>query len=211
MHSSSPVLQLSLAGSRGHDYRSPHYRTLSLFHPDPDSTRIQFNDEFMAQARQQSAAELDTPGRAERQHYGRRLLQGFGWGVAATVAMSLVMILGMVTGLSPMPKPIPVAVVASVLGDDLSPTALKVLGALSHLIYGGIWGAVLAAVARPVTLWKGIALGLVLWLIMQIIVLPFLGWGVFGAAQSPMIAVATLVLHLIYGSMLGWLLDRTAT
>lgn len=31
--------------------------------------------------------------------------------------------------------------------------------------------------------------------------------GLFGTAITPAIAVATLVLHLIYGATLGWLLD----
>lgn len=43
---------------------------------------------------------------------------------------------------------------------------------------------------------------------MQLIVLPLLGWGVFGVAITPPTAVATLVLHLIYGPSLGWLIDR---
>lgn len=43
---------------------------------------------------------------------------------------------------------------------------------------------------------------------MQIMFLPFLGWGLFGTAITPKIAVATLVLHLVYGGVLGWPLDR---
>ena len=46
----------------------------------------------------------------------KRIVQGFGWGVVATIAMSVVMILGMVTGAAPMPKPIPVAIVGKVMG-----------------------------------------------------------------------------------------------
>jgi uncharacterized membrane protein YagU involved in acid resistance len=78
----------------------------------------------------------------------------------------------------------------------------------SHFAYGGFWGAVLAALSRPVSLWKGIGLGFILWLIMQLAVLPFLGWGSFGLAITPQIAVATLLLHLVYGATLGLLMDR---
>ncbi len=42
---------------------------------------------------------------------------------------------------------------------------------------------------------------------MQIVVLPVLGWGVFGLAITgfpPKIAVGTGVLHLVYGGVLGW-------
>jgi len=43
---------------------------------------------------------------------------------------------------------------------------------------------------------------------MQVVVLPFIGWGLFGAAITPKIAAATLLLHLIYGALVGWLVDR---
>lgn len=77
-----------------------------------------------------------------------------------------------------------------------------------HLGYGGVFGAVLAWIARPVTLWKGLALGVGLWALMQVTFLPLLGWGLFGTAITPKIAVATLILHLVYGGVLGWPLDR---
>ena len=38
--------------------------------------------------------------------------------------------------------------------------------------------------------------------------LPALGWGLFGTAVTPRVAVATLALHLVYGAVLGWTLDR---
>jgi len=65
----------------------------------------------------------------------------------------------------------------------------------SHLAYGGVWGAVLSALARPLTVRKGVALGLVLWGLMQVAVLPFLGWGPFGRDRTPKIAGATLLVH----------------
>lgn len=137
-----------------------------------------------------------------------RLLTGFGWGVVATTVMSLLMIIGLATGMSPMPKPIPAAIVGQFLGEQTPRPLIMLLAAIAHLAYGGFWGAALAATTRPVTIWKGIGLGLFLWLIMQIFVLPFLGWGAFGVAITWKIAMATLMLHLVYGVTLGWLLDR---
>jgi hypothetical protein len=142
----------------------------------------------------------------------RRLAAGFGWGLVATLAMSILMIIAVATGLSPMPKPIPAAMVGKVVGgvvrEGIPQPAIVALAVASHFVYGGFWGAVLAALTRPVTLWKGIGLGVILWLIMQLAVLPFLGWGLFGLAITPLIAVATLVLHLAYGATLGLLMDR---
>lgn len=138
----------------------------------------------------------------------RHLAIGFGWGVVATIAMSIPMILGMITGMAPMPEPIPKAIVVKVVGEGIPKPLVMLLAAGSHLVYGGFWGAVLSALTRPVTIWKGIGLGILLWFIMQVAVLPFLGWGLFGSSITPRIAIATLVLHLIYGAVLGWLMDR---
>ncbi len=85
---------------------------------------------------------------------------------------------------------------------------IMLLAAGAHLSYGGVAGAVLAALTRPVTVWKGLGWGVLLWLVMQVVVLPLLGWGFFGVAITPRIAVATLVLHLVYGLTLGLLMDR---
>ncbi len=138
----------------------------------------------------------------------RRFWSGAGWGVVATLAMSVLMILGLVSGASPMPKPIPAAIVGKLTGGGLPKPALMAAAALLHLAYGGFWGGVLAATTRRVTVGRGIALGVFLWLLMQVVVLPFLGWGAFGTAVTPMIAVATLVLHLVYGGTFGALMDR---
>lgn len=135
-----------------------------------------------------------------------RLARGALWGVIATIAMSILMIVGMATGAAPMPEPIPKALVEIVVSGPM-PLVLG-LAVISHLAYGGFWGAALTQVTQRVTLWKGLGLGLFLWLVMQTAVLPLLGWGLFGTAVTPAIAVATLVLHLIYGGVLGWGLSR---
>jgi hypothetical protein len=138
----------------------------------------------------------------------RRFVMGFLWGVVATIVMSLLMIVGLATGMSPMPKPIPAAIMGKLLGPSVPRPALMTLAVVAHLGYGGFWGGVLARVARPVTIVKGVLLGLLLWLGMQLLVLPFLGWGAFGSQVTPRIAMATFVLHLVYGLSLGWLVDR---
>ncbi|MDP9440283.1 MAG: hypothetical protein M3P49_16345 [Actinomycetota bacterium] len=141
----------------------------------------------------------------------KRLAVGFGWGVMATIAMSALMILGVVTGLSPMPAPIPEAVVnkgLGLFGVGLPQPPTMLLAAVAHLSYGGVAGAILATLTRPVTVWKGLGWGVFLWLVMQVAVFPLLGWGFFGVAITLRIAVATLVLHLVYGATLGLLMDR---
>lgn len=136
----------------------------------------------------------------------KRFWVGFGWGVTATVVMSALMILGVLTGMSPMPKPIPAAIVGQLTGGALPKPALMAVAAILHLTFGGFWGGALARYSRRVTVGQGLLLGTALWAFMGVAVLPWLSWGLFGSAQTPKIAVATLVLHLLYGLTLGWTL-----
>lgn len=141
------------------------------------------------------AWKLASPCAAER---------GFLYGLLATLGMTVLMLIGVAAGLSPMPSPIPIALAHWLLGD-LPKSVLLIFGMVAHFLYGGAAGAVLLAVLRERTgiLW-GLAFGALLWLGMQIVFLPLLGWGLFGSAVTPRIAVATLVLHLVYGAILGW-------
>lgn len=122
--------------------------------------------------------------------------------------MSILMFLAVVSGKSPMSQPIPKAVVTQLFGSYLPKPMLMALAIGLHLGYGGVFGAILAWIARPVTTRNGLGLGVGLWALMQVTFLPFLGWGLFGTAITPAIAVATFVLHLVYGGVLGWALDR---
>ena len=79
----------------------------------------------------------------------------------------------------------------------------------SHLAYGDMWAGAFATLTFPVTVWKGIGLGVCLWLLMQIVVLPLLGWGLIGILVTPTIAVATLVQHLMCGGAYGAAMDRS--
>ncbi len=138
-----------------------------------------------------------------------RFPHGFFWGVAATVVMSIPMLIATATGVSPLPEPIPAALSKKLLGAETAGSLVMIVAVVSHLGYGGVWAGLLATQVRPVTIGKGLALGAGLWLLMQVIVLPLLGWGLFGRAVTPAIAMGTLVLHLIYGATVGAGMDRT--
>ncbi|MDZ7659394.1 hypothetical protein [Fodinibius sp.] len=122
--------------------------------------------------------------------------RGLLYGLLGTLLMSLIMLIGMGTGLSPIPQPIPLAIVTSVL-DNIAQPLLIIFAIFTHFGYGAFWGAVLFRVVKKRgQTWHGLAMGLFLWFIMELLVLPWLGWGVFGSAITPKIAVATLALHL---------------
>lgn len=137
-----------------------------------------------------------------------RLTAAAGWGVVATLAMSVLMLLSVVSGLAPMPEPIPLALVKETVGVLPQP-ALMAVAAAAHLAYGALAAVVLAALAKRVSLPVGLGYGVVLWAVMGLVWLPYLGWGLFGTGITPIVVAATLVLHLVYGGTLGLLLDRS--
>ena len=103
--------------------------------------------------------------------------------------MSVFMLLALGSGDSPMPQPVPKAVVAQLFGSGLPKPVLMALAVGLHLGYDGVFGVVLARIARPVTIGRGLALGVGLWVLMQVAFLPFLEWGLFGMAITPKIGL----------------------
>ena len=145
-------------------------------------------------------------------HEARR---GFIAGVYATIIMSVALLLGMAVGGSLLPEAVPMAVMESIFGSEAGMGLLLFATVVGHLIYGGFWGALLAALMPPVTETRGVMLGVFLWLVEQLVVVPALGWGVFGASMAPTIAATTFVFtgtsflfHLVYGQTYGMLLVK---
>ncbi|PRW63044.1 hypothetical protein [Actinopolyspora mortivallis] len=136
-----------------------------------------------------------------------RLVTGLGWGAVATVLMSVVMFLGTAVGVAPVPRPVPVALTSQTVGTP-SQQVLLLLAGFAHLSYGAVAAAVLAGSVRRVSVRAGIGHGVLLWALMGLVWLPYLGWGLFGIAVSPRVAVATLVPHLVYGTTVGLGIDR---
>ena len=136
----------------------------------------------------------------------KRILLAGGAGLLGTLFMTLLMLVGVNSGMAPMPEPIPRAIVGSLL--PLSGAPLMLVAMISHFVYGAVW-AILADQTFPDFDWiRGIMLGAFLWIIMQLVVLPLIGWGFFGINHTPAIAVATLILHLIYGATTGLIIQK---
>jgi hypothetical protein len=135
----------------------------------------------------------------------KRVRTGMAWGIVATISMSTFHLLAKWLGLFPVWPPTPAAVVKRLFGSDLPLPLLIALAIGFHLAYGAFWGGTLWAIVKRITVWNGVALGIFLWLIMQVAVFPVLGWGIFASKMNPKIAAAALVEHLVFGTILGWL------
>lgn len=116
-------------------------------------------------------------------------------------------------GIAPFNVP-PSAAFLQKIGLNVGPLPLLV-----HFGYGATFSmALVAFYEREVSTGKGIGLALVLWGLMMAVYSPIIGWGFFGiggaghqlAADHPLYLGnpvkymgATLVLHLIYGAIIG--------
>ena len=138
--------------------------------------------------------------RGELRRAGRAALIG----VAATAAMTVVMAVGLFRNGPVAFRPFPVEFTMHLL-PTWSPLALAVLTTVIHFAYGASAGALFSFLARPMSVGRGIAFGVALWLGMEICFIPaFMGWLEFGLGRCvPWSALFTLLLHVIYGGVLG--------
>jgi hypothetical protein len=137
-------------------------------------------------------------------------------GTVGSLIMFLFMLFGIHgAGIAPFNLP-PSAAFLQQFGLNVGPLALVV-----HFAYGATWSLLLVALyGADTSVRRGIYLAGGLWLFMMLVYSPFIGWGVFGFGGSghelptddPLYLgspvkyiVATLVLHLIYGWIIGGL------
>lgn len=126
-------------------------------------------------------------------------------GFIATVVLSILMIVKSSAGLLPQLNPI--EDITHVAGQPTGTTLPLLFGWLGHFVLGTIvWGTIYAALqaslpGTPVV--RGLVFGALAWLAMMIFFMPLAGHGLFALSLGPQVTVATLVLHLIYGAVLG--------
>ena len=83
-----------------------------------------------------------------------------------------------------------------------------IMGWIAHFAIGTIaWGGLFALIQDRLpgnTLWlRGVVFGIGAWLMMMIAVMPMAGAGLFGMALGIMAPMMTLILHVIFGAVLG--------
>jgi hypothetical protein len=121
-------------------------------------------------------------------------------GLVATLVLSGLMILNSTIGLMPQ---VDIVRLLTTLGT------LSIASAwMDHFIVGAvIWGLLFAAfdaiTTRPAPWLKGMIFGVFAWLMMLVTFMPLAGAGFFGAKIGITALVELLILHLIYGVVLG--------
>lgn len=131
---------------------------------------------------------------------GTNIAKGIGSGFVATVVLSAIMLMKQAMGVMPQLNPIQMITEMSGMGTPL-------VGWLMHFFIGTIlWGVLYAWLDRslPGPHWfRGATFATGAWLLMMILMMPMAGVGFFGLRMGMMAPIATLVMHWIYGAVLG--------
>lgn len=137
-----------------------------------------------------------------------KIAAGATAGFAATVALSAMMVAkGM---MDVMPELDVIHMLSAMMG------APAIAGWIGHFMIGTLaWGIGFAMLYEFIpggsALVKGVVFGIAAWLGMMIMVMPMAGAGFFGMAMGIMAPIMTLVLHVIFGAVLGLVFDRVIT
>lgn len=129
-------------------------------------------------------------------------IKGIGAGFAATILLSALMLLKAKMALMPELNPIQMI-------NDMMHASSPAMGWMAHFMIGAIlWGSLFAWL-NPVLPGhsqgiKGIAFGIAAWLMMMVVVMPMAGAGLFGIKMGMMAPIMTLMLHVIFGFVLGY-------
>lgn len=128
-------------------------------------------------------------------HFGAGIAAGF----AATVVLSAIML--MKQAMNIMPELDPIRTISAMMG------APRAVGWLVHFAIGTLlWGLLFAWLSQylPGAMWlRGVIFAVGAWLVMIIVMMPMAGEGPFGLKMGTMAPVATLMLHCIFGAVLG--------
>jgi len=121
-------------------------------------------------------------------------------GLAATMVLSMIMIAKGMMGL--MPELNVIAMLSSMM------KAAPAIGWVIHFMIGMIAWGVGFAIFRNVlpgnsNLSKGISFGIAAWVLMMVVIMPMAGAGLFGLNMGMVAPAMTLMLHVIYGAVLG--------
>lgn len=133
------------------------------------------------------------------------ILRGMLAGFIATIVLSGMMVIKTMMGV--MPELDVIDMLSNMMGVSLA------MGWIAHFMIGTIvWGGGFAilngAIPGSTQLVKGVIFGIGAWLLMMIGPMPMAGAGLFGVKMGMMAPVMTLILHVVFGAVLGLVYGR---
>ena len=119
-------------------------------------------------------------------------------GLVATIVLSAMMIVKGKMGV--MPELNIISMLAGMMG------ASAIIGWLMHFMVGVGYGIAFSQINAFLPgnfIMKGIIIGIVGWLVMMVMLMPMMGAGMFAMKMGMMAPIMTLMLHVIFGAVLG--------
>lgn len=134
--------------------------------------------------------------------YAAGVISGF----VATLVLSVMMLIKGAMGL--MPALNVIAMLANMAHQTMGLPVMLLVGWMLHFFIGTVvWGVLFAAIfnALPANkVWlKGILFGIGAWVLMMIGPMPMAGAGLFGLKLGMAAPIMTLMLHILFGVVLG--------
>lgn len=131
------------------------------------------------------------------------VVKGFAAGLAATGILSIMMLAKAMAGIAPEFN------IIGILAHVAEAPGLPVYGWLAHFAVGTfLWGGLFALasdyIGGPFFV-KGMVFGIASWLLMMIAFFPIAGHALFGLDIGVIVPIMTLVLHVIFGLVLGYI------
>jgi len=132
-------------------------------------------------------------------------------GFAATVVLTVLMMMKGMMGL--MPELNVISMLSGMANSRMGLPATPVVGYMLHFVIGAIvWGILFQKLNGSLPggsqLIKGVVFGMGAWLLMMVLVMPMAGAGLFGMNMGMMAPVMTLMLHVIFGAVLGFTYNK---
>lgn len=139
--------------------------------------------------------------------YVRSMTAGF----VATVALSLLMLMKGAMGL--MPDLNPIAMLTDMAHAKMGMPTSPMVGWVAHFMIGTVvWGILFRLLYGWLpggnAVFKGMSFSALAWLTMMVLPMPMVGAGLFGMKLGMMAPVMTLMMHLIWGAVLGYTYGR---
>jgi len=140
---------------------------------------------------------------------GKSMFAGF----VATVVLSALMVVKMKMGV--MPDLNVIKMMSAMAHGMMGTPATPEVGWVMHIMIGSVlWGGLFALIGKSLPgssyVSKGMVFGILAWGLMMVMVMPMAGAGFFGLSLGMMAPVMTLMLHLIYGAVLGGIYGKLA-
>jgi hypothetical protein len=126
--------------------------------------------------------------------------RGIGAGFIATIVLSAIMVMKQKMGL--MPQLNPIEMITQMMGAHALAVGWSVHFFIGTILWGAIYTWFDPRLLGPYW-FRGAIFATGAWLIMMIVIMPMAGAGLFGLKIGVMAPVAALVLHWIYGAVLG--------